>query len=827
MKLRTKTSIFFIIFFVAVTSTIVLYIDYSVIGAFKKQTQHNFRTIAEQSEGIYLSYLGGMKKRVVGWTSDNTIQELSKKLILTPDGSLERSRYASEFAKYIREKKMPYDSTIIVTDLLDKNGVVIASTQPGRIGKDEANEEVSGRKIHNFASTINSSQNEVYFSGMEFGYESSKPYVSATVRLSEPIGSNEFSPIDAVLLVYFDNTNEIADSLGIGEREIDIKTISRVSRQAFLESYKTSDMYFVNRDYTMVTPSRFMKNVQLKQKVETLPVLECLDNGKEISEEYENYQGIRVLGASMCFKDKGLVLLVEVHQDEIFAPLATLTRATIAGGITVVVSGLLIAIFFVRRPLSHLDNIVRVAKRVTDGDLNVLVDVKSKDEIGDLSVMFNTMVGSIRASQKALSESMVVLEEKSTALEKDVEEHKKQEQFLEESKRATLNLLEDSWKAKEALAEESNKLQTIISSIGDGLILIDGSYHVALVNPTASRMFGMTESELLGQDLRSIVTLWRKNKDVIPPSSWPIEEVLLTKKIITGTLEDNISLSTEKHPERIPIVFSFAPLGVENAGVVIIFRDATRDRELDEAKSGFISVASHQLRTPLTSIRWYSEMLLSQDAGPLNDSQKDFMNEIHGGAERLYQTVDLLLGISRVESGKLKMERTPIDVGAFTNEITKELRSQIDMKSLSLSVIPPDRESVIVWLDSLTLRQVVLNLVSNAIRYTNEKGLIEIKWWMGDEGREVVYMVHDNGIGIPERDRPRIFSKFFRAENARSQVPDGSGLGLALVKELVESWGGKIWFDTAEGQGSTFFFTVPLTTKVADISEHAKMNGTN
>jgi len=117
---------------------------------------------------------------------------------------------------------------------------------------------------------------------------------------------------------------------------------------------------------------------------------------------------------------------------------------------------------------------------------------------------------------------------------------------------------------------------------------------------------------------------------------------------------------------------------------------------------------------------------------------------------------------------------------------------------------------VVVSQDSLTLRQVVLNLISNAIRYSNENGTIEIKWSVDNEKKEVVYMVRDNGIGIPENQRPRIFSKFFRAENARAWAPDGSGLGLALVKDLVESWGGKVWFEGTEGQGTTFFFTVPL-----------------
>jgi len=815
MKLRTKTTIFFATLFIVVTSSVVIYIENVVGVAFKKQIASDFFIIAEQSEGTYFAFLDGIKARAIDWSSDVRIVSLSKGIVNAGTGTSERSRLAKEFATYVSKSKMPFDETIFLVDLLDKNGRVVASTRPERIGTDELKEE---KEIgaHDFSKTIVSSFGSAYVKSFVFEEdEASEPMTHVTTRIFDIGADGIAKPIDAVLLIHFGNTKELAHALGVDvEEETAIPAGGRVTRTALLESYKTSDIYLVDRNSLLVTPSRYMKNVTLRQKVDTLPVRECIDNGKEISAEYENFHGSNVLGASMCFKDDGIVLVVEIQKDEIFAPLDTIKRFTLAGGIILATFGILIAISFTRTPLRRIEEVISALERVMNGDLASQAPVRSKDETGRLAIMFNTMVESLRVNQKELKESKLALEEKATALEKDVAEHKKQEQFLEESKRATLNLLEDSWKAKEALAIEGNKLQTILSSIGDGLILIDGSYRVALVNPSASRMFGMAEEELIGQDLRSVITLWRKGKDIVPPTSWPIEEVFLTKKVINGTLEDNLSISTEKHPDKTPIVFSLAPLGGGHAGVVIIFRDASRDRELDEAKSGFISVASHQLRTPLTSIRWYSEMLLSQDAGPLNDSQKDFMNEIHGGAERLYQTVDLLLGISRVESGKIKMDRAPIDVGAFTGEITKELASQIDMKNLALSVIPPDREPVIVWLDSLTLRQVIINLISNSIRYTNEHGLIEIKWWMGDEGREVVYMVHDNGIGIPENERSRIFSKFFRAENARSQVPDGSGLGLALVKELVESWGGKIWFDTAEGQGATFFFTIPLTTKV-------------
>lgn len=256
------------------------------------------------------------------------------------------------------------------------------------------------------------------------------------------------------------------------------------------------------------------------------------------------------------------------------------------------------------------------------------------------------------------------------------------------------------------------------------------------------------------------------------------------------------------------MVFSIAPLVGDSAGAVIVFRDVTKDRELDDAKSGFISVASHQLRTPLTSIRWYSEMLLSEDAGALNPAQRDFMKEIHGGAERLYQTVDLLLGLSRVESGKIKIEKINIDLGVFTAEVEKEMSALAEEKKVTMMVSPPSGESVHVLLDPLMLRQVVINLLSNAIRYSNDGGVVEIRWWAGENG-EAGYAVRDTGIGIPESQRARIFSKFFRAENALQKAPDGSGLGLALVKELVEGWGGRVWFESIEGQGATFFFTIP------------------
>lgn len=815
MKLRTKALLFFGAFIILLAAGVLFYATYVVGGALKVQATEALRIDAEQAEGSYYTFLKSIKREALDWTSDPSLQHIVVALLAGGDGTPARASAAKDFASYITDKKMPYDKSILMADILDKQGIVIASTRSVRLGTNELSEEIR-LKAHHFSKTIVSKFGETFVKSIIFEQdETPYPMIHATVRFFIQNADGTWKPLDAVLLVHFLSIQEIASVLS-GEAQVQDGALTG---RALLSSYKTSQIYLVNSDKYMVTPSRYVTDVNQQQKVDTLPVQECLDNGKEISTEYNDYRGVRVLGASMCLVSEGLVLVVEINKAELWASIDRLIATTWAGVLVATFLMFFVILAFLQRPLSRIADIVSALERVMKGDLSTSAKVETKDETGRLATMFNKMVSSLRDNQDWLKGANKKLQESENLLRSDVEEHKKQESFLEESKRATQNLLEDSWMIKEKLEAEGRRLQAVLSSIGEGLILVDGSYRIALSNPVAAKMFGMTGEEILGKDLREFVTFWKNSKDIVPPAEWPLEQVFLTKKPVASTIEENFSISTEKHKEKLPIVFSIASLGGADggAGAVIVMRDVTEDRALDEAKSGFISVASHQLRTPLTSIRWYSEMLLSQDAGPLNDTQKDFMKEVHGGAERLYQTVDLLLGLSRVESGKLKADRAPIDLGIFTTEIKKELTSQADEKKLSLEVAPPDRAPVIVWLDALTLRQVLLNLVSNAIRYTNENGNIEVKWWVREDGKEeVVYSVHDDGIGIPKEAQSQVFSKFFRAENARAQVPDGSGLGLALVKELVESWGGKVWFETKEGEGTTFFFTVPLSTKVGE-----------
>lgn len=586
------------------------------------------------------------------------------------------------------------------------------------------------------------------------------------------------------------------------------------NQEAFIQSFETAETRIVDNDRFVIASTDLATGEGVRDLSD--PVMRCFDDTENIAEEYLNYRGTSVVGVSVCIADEGLVIVSEIEMSEAYAFLDRLRQKIILSGIAVTIVLLLALLLASQRTFERLLSIFRVVERVSRGEMSARVPIGGgKDEIGQLARVFNTILDTIVASQDKIRRNEKEILEKTRTLEEDIRNHKGQETLLTDSKRATLNLLEDMIQTKEHLEIEEYRLKTILSSIGDGLILIDGAYLIKLVNPRALEMLAIPAEDILGKDLRTVMKLLKKRNEEVPPEHWPTEEMFLTNKVVMVGLEAEFFLATNRRTAELPVALSVAPLGGAFAGGVIVIRDVTADRELDDAKSGFISVASHQLRTPLTTIRWYSEMLLSEDAGALSDTQKDFLNEIHGGAERLYQTIDLLLGISRVESGRIKEEKTPIDLTAFTNDIVHELAPSVTEKGLTVSVMPPSVEIPNVFLDQLMLRQVVMNLVSNAIRYTNKNGTIEIFWSKSGDNREAVYSVSDNGIGIPESQRGRIFTKFFRAENALVKVPDGSGLGLALVKELVETWKGRVWFETEEGKGTTFTFTVPLVTDVA------------
>lgn len=230
-------------------------------------------------------------------------------------------------------------------------------------------------------------------------------------------------------------------------------------------------------------------------------------------------------------------------------------------------------------------------------------------------------------------------------------------------------------------------------------------------------------------------------------------------------------------------------------------------RRLDETKDEFIGMASHQLRTPLTSIKGYLDMILEGDAGETNDMQRKFLTEAFASSERMVHLINDFLNVSRLQTGKFTIEKRSSDLVKIAKQEIENLRLSAAQRGLAFSVHIHD-EIPRLMLDEGKIRQVIMNYADNALYYSREDTAIEVDVRVRDNWVE--FTVGDTGIGVPESEQSRLFTKFYRAANARKQRPDGTGVGLFLAKRVIDGHGGEIIFESVEGRGSTFGFRLPV-----------------
>ncbi len=230
-------------------------------------------------------------------------------------------------------------------------------------------------------------------------------------------------------------------------------------------------------------------------------------------------------------------------------------------------------------------------------------------------------------------------------------------------------------------------------------------------------------------------------------------------------------------------------------------------RGLDAAKDEFVSMASHQLRTPLTSLKGYVSMVLEGDAGPITKLQKQFLREALTSSERMVHLINDFLNVSRVQTGKFLIERHSVDLVKVLRQEVRALEPMAESRDLRLLLEVPSKP-VIMSIDEGKLRQVIMNFIDNAVYYSRPDTDIQVTLSLGRH--DIRVEVTDHGIGVPTSQQAQLFTKFFRADNARTQRPDGTGVGLYLAKMVVDGHGGKLLFSSKEGKGSTFGFMLPL-----------------
>ncbi|HSE60741.1 MAG TPA: ATP-binding protein [Candidatus Saccharimonadales bacterium] len=240
-------------------------------------------------------------------------------------------------------------------------------------------------------------------------------------------------------------------------------------------------------------------------------------------------------------------------------------------------------------------------------------------------------------------------------------------------------------------------------------------------------------------------------------------------------------------------------------------RDSNRKlKKLDEAKDEFISMASHQLRTPLTSIKGYISMVLDGDAGKLNPSQAKLLGEAFTSSQRMVFLIADFLNVSRIQTGRFVLETHPTNLATIITDEIEQLTTTAARRNIKVTYTPP-ADFPVLDLDENKIRQVIMNFIDNAIYYSRPSGQVKVSLY--NFGNVIRFEVADNGIGVPDDERHKLFTKFFRAENARRVRPDGTGIGLFMAKKVITAHGGTILFESKEGKGSTFGFSLHLPLK--------------
>ena len=367
---------------------------------------------------------------------------------------------------------------------------------------------------------------------------------------------------------------------------------------------------------------------------------------------------------------------------------------------------------------------------------------------------------------------------------------------LIKSREALLNILSDAEEAREIAEIERDKTLTMFENFPEGLMFFNNENKTALINPQINSFFNVNKEKLIGKgikDLEKISSL----SSLVAILGEKLSPVYKKELEITENLILEISV--------LPII----SLAGEKIGTLVLLRNITREKIVEKLKTEFVTISAHQLRTPLSAIKWTIRMLLDGDVGKLTDEQTEFLKKAYQSNERMVNLINDLLNVTRIEEGRYLYNPEELDMIELIEKTIIPLKEIAERKNLKFEFLKPKEKEIKVRVDKEKISLAISNLVDNAINYTKE-GKISIQFEYDSKDKQVKFSVKDTGIGISEEQQKRLFSKFFRGINAIKAETEGTGLGLFIAKNIIEAHGGRIWFESEEGKGTTFYFTLPL-----------------
>ncbi len=360
--------------------------------------------------------------------------------------------------------------------------------------------------------------------------------------------------------------------------------------------------------------------------------------------------------------------------------------------------------------------------------------------------------------------------------------------------------------------EDASRSQAILEAVADGVLVTGADNHITFVNSSTERILAIDEERLLGSAMDDFGGLFGK-----AASTWMETIKRWSEDPSSYQPGDTYAEQLELENERIALVH-LAPVILQNdfLGTVSIFRDITHEVEVDRLKSEFVATVSHELRTPMTAIKGYVEILTMGAAGALSENQMHFLDIVRNNIDRLNILVTDLLDISRIEAGRITLNPQSVNLREIAEDVIADAlrRSQNENKPMALSLDAPAKITPVMG-DGVRVRQIIDNLVDNAFNYTPSNGTIRVN--IHQHNGEVQVDVQDNGVGVVPDDQIRIFDRFFRGEDPLVLATPGTGLGLPIVRQLVEMHNGRIWMTSTgvPGEGSIFSFTLPIVNNGA------------
>lgn len=418
----------------------------------------------------------------------------------------------------------------------------------------------------------------------------------------------------------------------------------------------------------------------------------------------------------------------------------------------------ILAIVFLFQVFKPIVLLIKSTGIFADGNLNHRIDIRSGDEFEEAGNSFNVMADKLSG--------------KIRQIETD----------------------------KEIAISEKNKFDEILSSIIDGIIALDFNKNIMFINKTSEELTGYLESEIHGKPINQMIHLFSEQEEILP-KAYCQEDFNNTAKLV----------GKNGRTTKVELITTQVGGTVQtNLSCILILHDLSKEEELEQMKLDFVSMASHELKTPLTSIVGYISVFLDENRGKVPQDSLDLLDKAFVATKQLQTLIQNLLNVNKIEKEQLSVSPEPIEYMPILTKAVDDLRSQATQKNIVVDIVQPSMPLPKIMADPIRTSEVITNLVSNAINYTNPNGKVEIS--MQVTPNEIQTTVSDNGVGIPQEAIPHMFSKFFRVSNQLQNANKGTGLGLYISKSIIEKLHGKIWVESEVGKGSKFSFTIPAVS---------------